>query len=217
MQSAIEIENLTKKYGLITALDKASLRVEYGEIFGLLGPNGAGKTTLLLILATLRKPTGGSARVNGFDVLREAGKVRASIGMVFQEPSTDDILTGYENLKLHSLMYGVPKEVMEDRIKEVLKLVDLESRADDLVRRYSGGMRRRLEIARGLIHRPKILLLDEPTLGLDPQTREHIWKYVETLAEEGVTVVLTTHYKEEAERLCRRVALIVFGKIIELD
>jgi ABC-2 type transport system ATP-binding protein len=218
MQFAIETNEVVKRYGNIAAVDKISLKIEYGEIFGLLGPNGAGKTTLLLMFATLRKPTSGSVTVNGYDVKRSAGKVRKSIGMVFQEPSTDDILTGYENLKLHSLMYGVPKKAIEDRIEEVLRIVDLKNRSNDLVKKYSGGMRRRLEIARGLIHKPKILLLDEPTIGLDPQTREHIWHYIEALArEEKITIVITTHYMDEAERLCDRVAIVDFGKIIALD
>jgi ABC-2 type transport system ATP-binding protein len=195
-----------------------NLKIEYGEIFGLLGPNGAGKTTTISMLCTIINPTSGTARVNGYDIVKEPDKVRKSIGIVFQDPSIDDRLTGRENLEFHAMLYAVPKAIREERIKEVLKLVELEDRANYQVRTYSGGMRRRLEIARGLLHYPKVLFLDEPTLGLDPQTREHIWKYIEELAKrENITIVLTTHYMEEAEKLCNRVAIIDHGVIKALD
>jgi ABC-2 type transport system ATP-binding protein len=214
----IELEHLTKRFDDLVAVDDLSLEVREGEFFGLLGPNGAGKTTTLLMLTTLLKPTSGAARVNGFDAVREAGKVRRSIGIVFQDPSSDDTLTGYENLKLHGMLYGMPPALREDRITEVLALVDLADRKDGIVKHYSGGMRRRLELARGLMHRPKVLFLDEPTLGLDPQSREHIWAYVERLVrEENITVVLTTHYMEEADRLCSRLAIVDHGRIVALD
>lgn len=214
----IETLGLTKRFGELKAVDHIDLSIREGEVFGLLGPNGAGKTTTLSMLATLLKPTEGTAKVDGHDVLTEAAAVRKSIGIVFQEPSSDDILTGRENLYLHALMYGVDRRIREQRFREVLKLVDLEDRADDQVKKYSGGMRRRLELARGLLHKPKILFLDEPTLGLDPQAREHIWQYIRRLVDlEHVTVILTTHYMEEAERLCDRVAIIDDGRIIALD
>ena len=214
----IALEHLTKRYGELVAVDDLSLDIADGEFFGLLGPNGAGKTTTLMMLTTLLAPTTGSARVNGFDLVRQALNVRRSIGIVFQDPSSDDTLTGYENLKLHGMLYAMPTELRERRIAEVLDLVDLVDRKDTIVKHYSGGMRRRLELARGLMHRPKILFLDEPTLGLDPQSREHIWAYVERMvAEERTTVVLTTHYMEEADRLCDRLAIIDHGRIVALD
>jgi ABC-2 type transport system ATP-binding protein len=215
--NVIETKKLTKKYKDLTAVDNLDLQIKQGEIFGLLGPNGAGKTTTLLMLTTLKNPTSGTAKVNRFDIIKQPDKVRKSIGIVFQEPSSDDILTGYENLKLHGLLYDMPNDLREKRIKEVLELVDLTDRKKDLVKKYSGGMRRRLEIARGLMHHPKILFLDEPTLGLDPQTRDHIWKYIEKLAkEEKITIVITTHYMDEADKLCDRLAIIDHGKIIVL-
>jgi ABC-2 type transport system ATP-binding protein len=199
-------------------VDNLDLRVEKGEIFGLLGPNGAGKTTTLLMLTTLLKPTSGTARVNGFDILQSPAKVRKSIGIVFQDPSSDDMLTGYENLKLHGMLYSMQAKLREQRIKEVLRLVDLVDRKNDRVKKYSGGMRRRLEIARGLMHRPGILFLDEPTLGLDPQARENIWQYIENLARAGeMSLVITTHYMEEVDRLCSRLAIMDAGKIVALD
>ncbi len=214
----IEVKNLTKKYESLTAVDGISFSIKEGEVFGLLGPNGAGKTTTLHMLATLLKATSGTAIINGHDITKNPSLVRKNIGIVFQEPSSDDILTGYENLKLHALMYGVPKGAIEKRIQEVLQLVDLTDRKNDLVKKYSGGMRRRLEIARGLLHNPKILFLDEPTLGLDPQTREHIWAYIEQLVkEEKITIIITTHYMEEADRLCDRIAIIDYGKIVALN
>ena len=195
-----------------------SFEVNENEIFGLLGPNGAGKTTLIHILATLLKPTEGGAVVNGFDVLHNAIQVRKSIGVVFQAPSSDDILTGYENLKVHALLYGIPRKIREKRISEVLQLVGLDDRKHDQVKKYSGGMRRRLEIARGLLHHPKVFFLDEPTLGLDPKSRESMWKYIKKIVrEEKVTIILTTHYMEEADMLCDRIGFITNGKIIALD
>lgn len=214
----IIVKNLVKKYGDFYALNGLSFEVNENEIFGLLGPNGAGKTTLIHILATLLKPTTGGAVVNGYDVLHNATKVRKSIGVVFQAPSSDDILTGYENLKIHALLYGIPRGTREKRISEVLKLVGLEGRKNDQVKKYSGGMRRRLEIARGLLHHPKVLFLDEPTLGLDPQSRESMWTYIkEIVTEEKVTIILTTHYMEEADLLCDRIGFISNGKIIALN
>jgi len=214
----IIVKNLVKKYGDFYALNGLSFEVNENEIFGLLGPNGAGKTTLIHILATLLKPTTGGAVVNGYDVLHNATKVRKSIGVVFQAPSSDDILTGYENLKIHALLYGIPRGTREKRISEVLKLVGLEGRKNDQVKKYSGGMRRRLEIARGLLHHPKVLFLDEPTLGLDPQSRESMWTYIkEIVTEEKVTIILTTHYMDEADLLCDRIGFISNGKIIALN
>ena len=218
MVSTVETDGLSKRYGDLLAVDHLDLKIEAGEIFGLLGPNGAGKTTTLSMLATLLKPTSGTARVNGYDILQQPGEVRHSIGIVFQDPSSDDVLTGRENLYLHALMFGVPRNERKQKIEYVLGLVDLQDRADDIVKKYSGGMRRRLELARGLLHNPRILFLDEPTLGLDPQTREHIWQYIENLVRlEKVTVIITTHYMDEADRLCDRVAIIDHGKIVALD
>ncbi|MHC1567420.1 MAG: ATP-binding cassette domain-containing protein, partial [Candidatus Syntropharchaeia archaeon] len=199
---AIETENLVKEFDGLRAVDGIDLEIERGELFGLLGPNGAGKTTLIKMLSTLLRPTSGSARVWGYDVSKEQNEVRMCIGIVFQDPSVDNKLTGRENLDFHARMYGMKKELREERIREVLSLVELEDRADVLLENYSGGMQRRLEIARGLMHRPKVLFLDEPTLGLDAQTRRRIWEYIKKMNEEGVTIVLTTHYMEEADYLC---------------
>jgi ABC-2 type transport system ATP-binding protein len=216
--SIIEIKNLTKKYHNLIAVDKLNLKIEEGEIFGLLGPNGAGKTTTLMMLTTLISPTSGTARVNGFDIVKQASRVRSSIGMVFQDPSSDDTLTGYENLKLHGMLYNIPPREREKRIEEVLKLVELTGRRDELVKNYSGGMRRRLELGRGLMHYPKVLFMDEPTLGLDPQTRDHLWSYIKDLARRmNISVIITTHYMEEADLLCDRVGIIDAGKIVALD
>jgi ABC-2 type transport system ATP-binding protein len=199
-------------------VDKLNVAVEHGEVFSLLGPNGAGKTTSISMLCTILKPTSGTAMVNGFDICKQQNQVRKSIGIVFQDPSIDDRLTGRENLYMHANLYGVPPGEQKSRIDSVLKLVELEDRADDILRTYSGGMRRRLEIARGLIHYPKILFLDEPTIGLDPQTREHIWAYIEDLRKtHDITIILTTHYMEEADKLSDRVAIIDYGKIVALD
>jgi ABC-2 type transport system ATP-binding protein len=218
MAHAIETNQLTKSFNSLTAVDKLDITVESGEIFGLLGPNGAGKTTTISMLCTILKPTSGTAKVNGFDVVKEATQVRKSIGIVFQDPSVDDRLTGRENLYMHANLYGVPASEQKSRIEHVLKLVELQDRANDLLRTYSGGMRRRLELARGLIHYPKVLFLDEPTLGLDPQTRDHVWRYIRELKEtHDITVVLTTHYMDEADRLSDRIAIMDYGKIIALD
>ena len=218
MPNAIETNQLTRSFNSLTAVDRLNITVESGEIFGLLGPNGAGKTTTISMLCTILKPTSGTAKVNGFDIVKEATQVRKSIGIVFQEPSVDDRLTGRENLYMHANLYGIPTSDQKSRIESVLKLVELEDRADDLLRTYSGGMRRRLELARGLIHYPKVLFLDEPTLGLDPQTRDHVWRYIRELKEaHDITVVLTTHYMDEADRLSDRIAIMDYGKIIALD
>src|SRR5487761_2654538 len=214
----IQTQHLTKRYERLVAVDDLNLDVEEGEIFGLLGPNGAGKTTTLLTLTTLIRPTSGTATINGFDIVREPGRVRQSIGIVFQDPSSDDILTGYENLKVHGMLYGMPVALRERRIGEVLELVELTDRKDDLVKKYSGGMRRRLELARGLMHDPKVLFLDEPTLGLDPQSRDKLWQYIENLSrQKKITVILTTHYMEEVDRLCDRLAIMDSGRIGALD
>jgi ABC-2 type transport system ATP-binding protein len=214
----IETKGLTKKYDKITAVDDLSISIEEGEIFGLLGPNGAGKTTIIKMLATLLEPTSGSASVNGFDIKKQPDKVRQSIGIIFQEPSSDELLTGYENIKLYAMMYGLSKDQIQKRSAEALKLVELTDRKDDLVKHYSGGMRRRLEIARSLIHRPKVLFLDEPTLGLDPRGRENMWNYILKLVKElNMTVFLTTHYMEEADTLANRIGIIDRGKIAVLD
>ena len=214
----IAIRDLAKRYGKLTAVDRLNLDIYENEVFGLLGSNGAGKTTTIHMLATLLKPTSGTAVVNGYDIVTQSAKVRSSVGIVFQAPSSDDMLTGYENLKLHSWLYNVPTQIRAKRIAEVLDLVGLTQRKDDQVKKYSGGMRRRLEIARGLIHKPKVIFLDEPTLGLDPSSRESMWKYIERLVkEEKITIILTTHYMEEADMLCDRIGIIDRGKIIVLD
>ncbi|MCX5777609.1 MAG: ATP-binding cassette domain-containing protein [Elusimicrobia bacterium] len=214
----IKTVDLSKRYGALSAVDSINLTINKGEIFGLLGPNGAGKTTTLMMLSSLLKPTSGTATVNGFDVLKQSEQVRESIGMVFQDPSSDPVLSAYDNLKLHALLYDVPLKSIDAKISQVLSLVDLEKRKHDLVKTFSGGMRRRMEIARGLLHEPRIFFLDEPTLGLDPQTRDHIWQYIKTLAEKiQMTIILTTHYMEEAEKLCDRIAIIDQGKIVALD
>jgi ABC-2 type transport system ATP-binding protein len=214
----IKIRNLVKKYGNLTAVDNLTLDINENEVFGLLGSNGAGKTTTIHMLATLLKPTSGTATVNGYDITNQPAKVRASIGIVFQAPSSDDMLTGYENLHLHAMLYSVPRHMRKQRIEEVLELVGLTERKHDQVKTYSGGMRRRLEIARGLLHKPKVMFLDEPTLGLDPASRESMWKYVRRLVEEEkVTIILTTHYMEEADMLCDRIAIIDKGRIVALD
>jgi len=218
MKNAIETTKLTRSFNSLTAVDTLNIAVETGEIFGLLGPNGAGKTTTISMLCTILKPSSGSAEVNGYDIVKEANQVRKSIGIVFQDPSVDDRLTGRENLQMHANLYGVPPSEQRSRIDQVLRLVQLEDRANDILRTYSGGMRRRLELARGLIHYPKVLFLDEPTLGLDPQTREHIWQYILELKKtHDITVVLTTHYMDEADKLCDRIAIMDHGKIIALD
>lgn len=213
----IEVKNLSKKFKGLTAVNDISFSVKKGEIFGFLGPNGAGKSTTIGMLATLIKPTGGSASIAGFDVDSNRDDVRRSIGIVFQDPSLDERLTAEENLRFHSKLYGVSKKDYKIRMKEVLEMVDLSDRKDDIVKIFSGGMKRRLEIARGFIHYPQVLFLDEPTIGLDPQTRAHLWNYVLKLKKErGMTIFMTTHYMEEAE-YCDRISIIDHGKIVALD
>ncbi len=212
---AIEVRNLVKKFKNTAAVDDISFSVEKGECFGLLGPNGAGKTTTLNILCTLLKLTAGYAAVAGYDVTKYRNEVRQSLGIVFQEPALDSKLTGKENLEFHAMMYGIPPQVRDERIAVLLDLVELTEKANVLTRNYSGGMKRRLEIARGLIQRPKVLFLDEPTLGLDSQTRRLIWEYIKKMKkDQDVTIILTTHYMEEADYLCDRIAIIDHGKIV---
>lgn len=202
----------------IRAVDGISFTVDEGEILGFLGPNGAGKTTTLNMLATLLRPTSGTATVNVHDILAEPDAVRRSIGYVFQDPTLDLELTGRENLDFHGRLYSLKRDVRRQRIEEMLELVQLTDRADDLVKTYSGGMKRRLEIARGLLHHPQVLFLDEPTLGLDPQTRRSIWEHIQRLNQDkNITIILTTHYTEEADYLCDRILIIDFGKIVALD
>lgn len=215
-KNIIEVKNLTKKFGKFTAVDNISFDVKQGEIFGFLGPNGAGKTTTISMLTTLLKPTSGTAIINGYDLKKKKDKVRESLGVVFQEPTLDLELTAYENLSFHGILYCISQRVLKDRIKEVLELVDLWDKKDLLVKTFSGGMKRRLEIARGLVHYPKVLFLDEPTLGLDPQTRKHIWDYIDKLRKEAdITIFLTTHYLAETE-LCGKIAIIDHGHIVEI-
>jgi len=214
----IEVSGLKKEFkGGIKAVDGIDMAVNEGEIFGLLGPNGAGKTTIIRMLATMTKPTAGRAMVCGMDVTKDPDGVRRSIGIVFQDPALDDQLTGRENLDFHARMYGMAKKEREERIKDVLEIVELADRANDLVDKYSGGMRRRLEIARGLMHRPRVLFLDEPTIGLDAQTRRVIWDHILRLNKNyRITIILTTHYMEEADFLCGRVAIVDHGKILTM-
>ncbi len=216
--AAIRVEGLVKRFGTLPAVDGLSFEVREGELFGILGPNGAGKTTLINILSTLLRPTAGRAEVAGFSVLARPDDVRRSIGVVFQDPSLDTRLTARENLALHAAVYGVPKPERRRRIAEMLAMVELQDRADSLVETFSGGMRRRLELARGFTHRPKVLFLDEPSLGLDAQTRRRMWEHIERLnREDATTVILTTHYMEEADSLCGRVAIVDRGRIVALD
>ncbi len=211
----IILSHLTRKFNGFTAVNSVSLRIARGEIFAFLGPNGAGKTTTIKMLTTLLKPTSGSMRVAGHDPVADPHAARSSFGIVFQDPSLDDELTAYENMEFHGVLYRVPRNVRTPRIKKLLEFVELWKRRDDRVKYFSGGMKRRLEIARGLIHHPRILFLDEPTLGLDPQTRNHIWQYILDLnREEGMTVFFTTHYMDEAERMARRAAIIDHGQIV---
>lgn len=210
----IKVEDLVKRYNGTEAVRGVSFEVAEAETFGFLGPNGAGKTTTINVLCTLLNIDSGTALVNGYDCKKEAGKVRASIGLVFQEVTLDNDLTAYENLMFHCYMYNMEKRVAKQRIEEIIPVVGLNGRMDDLVRTFSGGMKRRLEIARGLLHRPKVLFLDEPTLGLDPQTRIHVWEFIKKLKKsEGNTVFMTTHYMDEAEA-CDRISIIDNGKII---
>ncbi len=218
MADIIRLTGLTKKFGDFTAVDQVGFTVNAGEVFGFLGPNGAGKTTTISMLCTLLEPTAGEAFVNGFSIRADKDKVRNSIGIVFQDQSLDEELTAFENMDLHGRLYRVPAETRTKKSDELLKLVGLFDRKNDLVKTFSGGMRRRLEIARGLLHEPKILFLDEPTIGLDPQTRNALWEHIGRLnKEKGMTIILTTHYMEEADKLCDHVAIIDHGKIVALD
>ncbi len=213
----IEVEHLVKRYGEVTAVNDVSFAVEPGELFAFLGPNGAGKTTTISILCTLLAPTSGATRVAGFDCLRQPTEVRARIGIIFQDPSLDERLTAWENLLFHAMIYHVPARERRDRIERVLAMVELSDWRHTIVKRFSGGMKRRLEIARGLLHQPTLLFLDEPTLGLDPQTRRRLWAFVARLRRESqITVFLTTHYLEEAEQ-CDRVAIMDHGRLVALD
>ncbi|MBI5642874.1 MAG: ATP-binding cassette domain-containing protein [Deltaproteobacteria bacterium] len=216
--AAIETINLVKEYGALTALAGVSLSIPEGDCFGLLGPNGAGKTTLIRILTTLIKPSGGSAKIAGFDVVKEQEGVRNSIGVVPQAMTSDLDLTGMELMDIYARFYGMGRRDRRERIDALLSMVGLKERAGDLVATYSGGMRRRLEIARGLVHKPRILILDEPTIGLDPQSRHVVWELLEKFRKaDNLTILLTTHYMEEAESLCDHVAIIDYGKIVALD
>jgi ABC-2 type transport system ATP-binding protein len=213
----IAVENLTKRFGNLVAVNNISFQVASGEIFGFLGPNGAGKTTTINILCTLTKPTSGKATVNGFDVVRQQSQVRQSIGLVFQDPSLDERLTGLQNLYFHALVYNVPAPVRNQRIEQVLRMIELWDKRNSMVRTYSGGMKRRLELARGLLHYPTVLFLDEPTLGLDPQTRNRLWEYIfELKKREGTTIFLTTHYMDEADK-ADRIAIMDYGQIVAMD
>jgi ABC-2 type transport system ATP-binding protein len=213
----IEASGVTKKFKDFTAVNDITFTVDKGEIFAFLGPNGAGKTTTIKMLTTLLRPTEGSVKLDGHDPMHDQSAARRSFGIVFQDPSLDDQLTAKENMELHAALYKVPKDIRKSRIQELLTFVDLWDRKDSLVKEFSGGMKRRLEIARSLLHHPKVLFLDEPTIGLDPQTRNHLWDYVKKLnKEEGVTVFLTTHYMEEAEKVAGRVAIIDHGKIVAM-
>jgi ABC-2 type transport system ATP-binding protein len=211
----IEVKNLTKQYGKFTAVDNVSFEIKQAEIFGFLGPNGAGKTTTIKMLTTLLTPTSGNIIINGYNPINQKDEVRSSFGIVFQDPSLDDDLTAYENLDMHGMLYNVKRKERKKRIEQLLNFVELWDRRNDLVKHFSGGMKRRLEIARGFLHHPKVLFLDEPTIGLDPQTRNHIWNYLQKMnKEEGTTIFLTTHYLEEAEKVSDRIAIIDHGKII---
>jgi ABC-2 type transport system ATP-binding protein len=215
--TAIEVKGLAKTYGKVEAVKGVDFEVQPGEVFGFLGPNGAGKTTTISMLCTLVNPTGGSATVAGFDVVAERDQVRRNIGLVFQDPTLDGYLTAEQNLRFHAELYGVPKEVVGDRMRQVLEMVGLWDRKDGKVLTFSGGMKRRLEIARGLLHSPRVLFLDEPTVGLDPQTRSAIWGYINKLRDtEDITIFMTTHYMDEAE-YCDRIAIIDHGEIVVID
>ena len=213
--SMIHVDNLVKTFGEVKAVDGVSFEVAAGEIFAFLGPNGAGKTTTIQMLTTLLAPTGGTMSIDGLDPRRQPHEVRRRFGIVFQDPSLDGELTARENMELHGVLYGVPRKIRNDRIQRLLTLFELWDRREALVKTFSGGMKRRLEIARGLLHTPKILFLDEPTLGLDPQSRNQMWTHVKHLNEtEGVTVFLTTHYMDEADRVAQRIAIIDHGRIV---
>lgn len=217
MHSIIEVDELVKNYKETKAVNGVSFEVREGEVFGFLGPNGAGKSTTIKMLATLLKPTSGTALINGYDVVKQPNQVRQSIGLVFQDPSLDERLTARENLTFHAMLYNVDSRALPGRMAEVLKMVELLDRQQSLVKTYSGGMKRRLEIARGLLHYPRVLFLDEPTVGLDPQTRNRIWEYIRNLLQrERITIFMTTHYMDEAEN-CHRIAIIDHGEIVALD
>ena len=217
MDDIIKVENLVKKFGRVVAVDNISFTVAPGEIFGFLGPNGAGKTTTMNILCTLAKPTSGRATVSGYDIVHQQSRVRQSIGLVFQDRSLDERLSALQNMRFHAMVYHVPASVREQRIEQVLRMMELWDKRKDEVRTYSGGMKRRLELARGLLHYPKVLFLDEPTLGLDPQTRTRIWEFILELRQrEGITIFLTTHYMDEADK-ADRIAVIDYGKLIAID
>ncbi len=214
-ENIIEVKNLIKKFGEIEAVKDISFAVKHGERFAFLGPNGAGKTTTIRMLTTLLHPTSGTVRLNGFDPQHQPNETRKSFGIVFQDASLDNELTAYENMKFHAVLYNVPKSVYAPRIEELMKLVELWDRKGEFVKNFSGGMKRRLEIARGLLHHPKVLFLDEPTLGLDPQTRNKMWDYISELnKKEGLTVFFTTHYMQEADKYADRIAVIDHGKIV---
>lgn len=215
MDKIIKVKNLTKKFKNNIAVNNISFEVEKGKIFAFLGPNGAGKTTTIKMLTTLLKPTKGEMLLNGYDPTKEPNKVRHSFGIVFQDPSLDERLTAFENMEFHGMLYSVPRKIRRERIEQLLNIVELWDRRKNQVKDFSGGMKRRLEIARGLLHHPKILFLDEPTLGLDPQTRNHIWSYIKGLnKKEGITIFFTTHYMEEASRVAEEIIIIDEGKII---
>jgi ABC-2 type transport system ATP-binding protein len=214
-KNIIVVQELTKRFGNLVAVDNVDFSVKEGEIFSFLGPNGAGKSTTIKMLTTLLRPDSGKIILNGYNPVVEQDKARKSFGIVFQDPSLDDELTAYENLHFHAVLYGLNKNTYKKKIEELLNMVELWNKKDTLVKTFSGGMKRRLEIARGLLHHPKILFMDEPTLGLDPQTRNHIWTYIKKLnKEENITVFFTTHYMEEVEKMANTVAIIDSGKII---
>lgn len=215
MSKIIEVKNLVKKFNGLTAVDNVSFDVQKSEVFAFLGPNGAGKSTTIKMLTTLLTPTSGEISINGWDPSQTQDKVRKSFGIVFQDPSLDDDLTAMENMELHATLYGIGSNLRKKRIEDLLNFVDLWDRRNYLVKTFSGGMKRRLEIARGLLHHPKILFLDEPTIGLDPQTRNHMWTYLKNVnKKEGMTVFFTTHYMDEAEKNADRIVIIDHGKIV---
>ena len=217
MQPIISVKNVTRKFKEVVAVDDVSFDVNAGEIFAFLGPNGAGKSTTIKMLVTLLKPTGGSLFLSGHDVNKKQDDARKVFGIVFQDPSLDDELTAFENMQLHAVLYGLDRKTMNQRTEELLQLVELWDRRNSIVKTFSGGMKRRLEIARGLLHHPRILFLDEPTLGLDAQTRNLLWNYVQKLNEkEGMTIFFTTHYLEEAEAIANRIAIIDHGKLVAM-
>lgn len=213
----IKVKSLTKKFNDFIAVDNVSFTVDKGEIFAFLGPNGAGKSTIIKMLTTLLRPTTGKVTLNGYDPVTNSDEVRRSFGIVFQDPSLDDELTAYENMEFHGVLYDVPAKEIKARVEQLLRFVELWERRNSLVKEFSGGMKRRLEIARGLLHHPKIIFLDEPTLGLDPQTRNHMWAYLEELnKKEATTIFFTTHYIEEAEHIAQRIAVIDHGKLVAI-